>query len=153
MFRNSADEITMRELFGTLQKEFPDIRRITNVPVREYMIKWLSSFAPGMTYADAKAFCLPRFLKKNYLWHAFSFGKAEALAGEEADEKYGNGFDGECFILLNKENLLCALPDGKALTPEKLRGLNDAVIFKKDFSETYVYTGKDGFGPYYSAKC
>ena len=149
MFRKSAAEAEMAKVFQSLCEKFPGIERVSDSPVREYMIKWLSAFAPDMTYADAKAFCLPRYLKKNYLWHAFSFNLAECAAGEEADEKYSGGFEGKCYLLMNEENLLCTVPDGKCLTPEKLSELYDAVIFKADFSETYVYTGKDGFGPYY----
>ena len=61
------------------------------------------------------------------------------------------GFRGECFILLNEENLIFTLENGKDITLEKLREFRSIIVFTSDFSETFVYTGSDEFGPYYKS--
>ena len=109
--------------------------KITDIPVREYMLKWLSAFAPDMTYSDAKAYCLPRLMYKNYLWNAFGFEKAECVMGEDAENAFGGGFEGECFVLLNDENLLCTVPDGTVFSPENTARFSNIIIFTKDFSK------------------
>ena len=146
-----ATEEELSAAYNRLTKHFPEAKRISDMPVREYMIKWLRSFAPDMIFSEAKAFCLPRHLFKNYLWHAFSYQKTDSLIEEDADEKFAGGFEGECYVLLNDENLLCTVPDGTVFSPEKLKEFNNIIVFKKDFSETYVYTGKEDCGPFYKA--
>lgn len=149
MFHKKATEKEMTAALEKLKKEFGEINRLDGSPVREYMLKWLSAFAPDMTYSDAKAYCLPRLMYKNYLWNAFGFEKAECVMGEDAENAFGGGFEGECFVLLNDENLLCTVPDGTVFSPESTARFSNIIIFTKDFSKTYVNTGKEGFGPYY----
>ncbi len=151
MNRKKAPEKELGLLEASLRDKLGEVTRVTDAPVREYMLKWLSAFAPDMSYSDAKAYCLPRFLYKNYLWHAFSFRKAEFIEGDEAIDAAKDGFPGECFILMNNENLLCTVPDGSILTPDTLAELCCAVVFTKDFKKTYVNTGSDDFGPYFAA--
>lgn len=123
--------------------------KITDIPVREYMLKWLSAFAGDMTYADARAFCLPRLLYRNYIWHAFSFRKTDCIYGEDAVEAAKDGIPGECFILMCDGQALYKIPDGSILTPQVAESLGNAVVFDTKFTKTYVYTGEDGTGPFY----
>ena len=111
----------------------------------------LSVFAPDMTVYDAKSFCLPKLFFKNYLWHAFSFQKTDCYVEEDADEAFAKGFEGPCYILLNHEKILCKVADGKVITPEKLKEFSNIIVFTEDFSETYVHTGSEEFGPYYKS--
>lgn len=128
---------------------FTDVQCMTDAPVKQYMIKWLSAFAPDMTYAQAKSFCLPRLLYKNHLWNAFAFEKAPCLAGEEADDAAKDGFLGDCFVLAEEENLLFSVKNETPAIPEKIKDFKNIAVFTKDFSRTYIYTGEDGFGPYF----
>ena len=148
--KNTAKQ--MDEAFEKLKAVYGSVERVDDVPVKEYMVKWLSAFAPDMPVYDAKSFCLPKNRYKNYLWHAFSFQKTDSLFDVDAIEEFVSGFEGECFVLLNEENLLCTVPDGRVFDPENVKDFNNVIIFTKDFTETYVYTGKEGFGPYYKSK-
>lgn len=122
----------------------------SQVSKKSFMIEWLANFAPDMSYADAKALCLPRILHDNYLWHAFSFEKADYIAASDADAALDRGLEGECYVLLNGINTLFTLPDGTGVTKDMLKAFDNIIICKKDFSETYVFTGEEGFGPYYA---
>lgn len=149
MYRKKATEEELKKAYDKLCEKFGEVRRVEDLPEREYMLKWLSVFAPDMIYSDAKAFCLPRRLYKNYLWHAFSFQKTDCYMEEDAEERFAGGFKGECFVLLNDENLLCTVPDGRVFNPENVKDFPGITVFTKDFSETYIYTGKEDAGPYY----
>lgn len=151
MFRKKA---TLAEKTAAREKialTLEGAKEIDDIPVREFMLKWLQSFAPDMPVYDAKAFCLPKMFFKNYLWHAFSFQKTDCYIGEDATAEYRGGFEGECYVLLNGENLLFTVEDGTALTLEKVEEFTNIIIFKKDFSETFVHTGSKEFGPYYKS--
>lgn len=152
MFKKKNTAAQTEEAFEKLQTVFGSVEKVEDAPPKEYMIKWLSAFAPDVAVYDAKSFCLPRRRYKNYLWHAFSFQKTDCWFDEDAVEAFKNGFEGECYVLLNEEELLCTVPDGKIFDPENVKEFNNIIIFKKDFGETYVYTGKEGFGPYYKSK-
>ncbi len=134
-----------------LVSAFGDVAFVEDVPVKEYMIKWLSSFAADMTVYDAKAFCLPKLFFKNYLWHAFSFQKTDCFVEEDAVEAFENGFEGPCYILLNHENVLCKIADGSVLNPENVKAFEHIIVFTEDFSKTFVHTGSEEFGPYYKS--
>ena len=140
----AASQEKLREVFG-------EISIIDDIPVKEYMVKWLSVFAPDMTVYDAKSFCLPKLFFKNYLWHAFSFQKTDCYIEEDAEEAFAKGFEGPCYILLNHERLLCKVADGKVITLEKLKEFSNIIVFTEDFSGTYVHTGNEEFGPYYKS--
>lgn len=150
MFVKKATPAQLDAAKNRLSEAFGKAEAVNNVPVKEYMLKWLSAFAPDMTFYDAKSFCLPRLMYKNYLWHAFSFQKTDCYMDEDADAAFGEGFDGECYILLNDENLLCKT-DGSALTLEKIKTFENIIVFTIDYTKTYVYTGKEGFGPYFKS--
>lgn len=152
MFKKKNTAASIDEAFEKLRSVYGTAQKVEDVPVKEYMIKWLSAFAPDVAVFDAKSFCLPRRRYKNYLWHAFSFQKTDSWFEDDADEAFKAGFEGECYVLLNDEGLLCTVPDGKVFNVENVKGFNNIIIFTKDFSETYVYTGKEGFGPYYKSK-
>ena len=130
---------------------FGEVTFVEDVPVKEYMLKWLSAFAPDMTVYDAKSFCLPKLFFKNYLWNAFSFQKTDCYVEEDAEEAFANGFEGPCYVLLNGENVLCKIADGSGLTPENVKAFSNIIIFTEDFSKTYVHTGNEEFGPYYKS--
>ena len=130
---------------------FDGAKEIDNIPVKEFMIKWLSAFAPDMPVYDAKSFCLPKMFFKNYLWHAFSFQKTDCYTAEDATAEFEKGFSGECFILLNGENIIFTVENGKDITLEKLGEFNNIIIFTKDYTETFVHTGSEEFGPYYKS--
>lgn len=151
MFFKKASAAEIGAAREKVSEAFGEVEYIEDVPVKEYMLKWLSAFAPDMTVYDAKSFCLPKLLYKNYLWHAFSFQKTDCYMAEDAAEAYGEGFDGPVFVLLNGENILFKLADGKKLGPSAVGGFNNIIVFKEDFSETYVNTGSEEFGPYYKS--
>ena len=115
---------------------------------REIMLRWLSAFAPDITYRDAKDFCLPRRRYKNCLWHAFSFSLTDCVLGDEAIDAY-NGFVGECFILSEDTEEIYAVSDGSNLSLSLLQSLGNVTVFTKSFSETFSVTGNDEAGPYY----
>ncbi len=152
MFVKKATAAQIDEAFEKLCSVYGAVERVEDAPVKEYMVKWLSAFAPDMAVYDAKSFCLPRRRFKNYLWHAFSFQKTDCWFEDDATEAFKDGFEGECYILLNDENLLCTVPDGRVFDPENVKGFKNIIVFTKDFGETFVYTGKDKFGPYYKSK-
>ena len=130
---------------------FGDYEEVTDLPVKEYMIKWLSAFAPDMTFSDAKSFCLPRLMYRNYIWHAFSFQKTDCFIDEDAEASFKNGFEGPAYVLFNTENLLLKVENGSVFNPENVKNFKNLIIFKTDFSETYVNTGNDEFGPFYKS--
>lgn len=150
MFVKKATAAQLDAAKNRLTVAFGETETVDNAPVKEYMLKWLSAFAPDMTVYDAKSFCLPRLMYKNYLWHAFSFQKTDCYMDEDADEAFGEGFEGDCYVLLNDENLLCK-SDGSAITLEKIKTFENIIIFTADYAKTYVYTGKEGFGPYFKS--
>lgn len=152
MFKKKNTTISTDEALEKLHTVFGTAEKVEDAPVKEYMIKWLSAFAPDVPVYDAKSFCLPRRRYKNYLWHAFSFQKTDCWFDEDAVDAFKEGFEGECYVLLNEEELLCTVSDGKVFNVENVKEFNNIIIFTKDFSETYVYTGKEGFGPYYKSK-
>lgn len=134
-----------------IQEFLPEAALVEDIPVREYMIKWLSAFAPDMTVYDAKSFCLPKLFFKNYLWHAFSFEKTDCFIEEDAEAEFKEGFEGACYLLLNHENLLWKIPDGRVLNFENVKEFKNLIVFTEDFTKTYVHTGSDEFGPYYKS--
>ncbi len=152
MFVKKATAIQTEEAFENLRSAYGAVEKVEDAPAKEYMLKWLSAFAPDVAVYDAKSFCLPRRRFKNYLWHAFSFQKTDCWFDEDATEAFKGGFEGECYVLLNDENLLCTVPDGKVFDPENVKEFKNIIIFTKDYGETYVHTGKEGFGPYYKSK-
>ena len=151
MFIKKAKPEQTEKAVEKLSDVFGNITVVDDVPVKEYMIKWLSAFAPDMALSDAKAFCLPRRMYKNYLWHAFSFQKTASFVDEDAKEAFKEGFFGQCFVLMNEENILCSVDSVKDVPFERIEELQNVIIFTKDFTETFVYTGKEGFGPYYKS--
>ncbi|MBE6587036.1 MAG: DUF4275 family protein [Ruminococcaceae bacterium] len=151
MFVKKATPAEIAGAKEKLERAFGEVIPVEDMPVREYMIKWLSVFAADMTVYDAKSFCLPKLLYRNYLWHAFSFQKTDCYVDEDAEEAFKNGFEGECYILLNRENLLCKIPDGRVLNPENVKEFDNFIVFTADFSETFVHTGNEEFGPYYKS--
>lgn len=132
-----------------MQEVFGECHEITDKPLRPFLLKWLSAFAPDMEYYDAKSFCLPRRMYQNYLWHAFSYQKTDCYMGALAEEAFSGGFPGMCYILLNRELLLFQIPNGEILTPETVSAFDSIIITDKVFSCTYVYTGKEETGPYF----
>lgn len=151
MFVKKATAHQLENALASLREAFGKVEPVEDAPTKEYMIKWLSVFAPEMSVYDAKSFCLPRKMYKNYVWHAFSFQKTDCFVEEDAAEAFKDGFAGECYVLLNDENLLCTVPDGGVFDPESVKGFENIVVFTKDFTRTYVHTGKSGFGPYYKS--
>ena len=151
MFVKKATAQELTACFEKLKEAFGEVEKVEDAPAKQYMIKWLSAFAPDMTFADAKSFCLPRIMYRNYIWHAFSFEKTDSFVDDDAREAFKAGFEGRCYVLLNGENLLCAVPDGTVFNPENVSAFSNIVIFKEDFSETYVHTGSAEFGPYYKS--
>ena len=151
MFVKKATAQELAASFEKLREAFGQVERVEDAPAKQYMIKWLSAFAPDMTYGDARSFCLPRIMYRNYIWHAFSFEKTDSYVDDDAREAFKAGFEGRCYVLLNGENLLCAVPDGTVFNPENVSEFSNIVIFKEDFSETYVHTGSHEFGPYYKS--
>lgn len=151
MFVKKATAAQIAEAKEKLEATFGEVVPVEDAPVKEYMLKWLSAFAPDMTLYDAKSFCLPKLMFRNYLWHAFSFQKTDCYIDEDAVEALGDGFEGPCYILLNGENLLCKVPNGKVFSQEKLSEFKNIIVFTEDFSKTYVHTGSPEFGPYYKS--
>lgn len=149
MFTKKISEVEKEAARKKMQEAFGECREITDKPLRPFMLKWLSAFAPDMEYYDAKAFCLPRRMYQNNLWHAFSFQKTDCYMGDLAREAFTEGFPGMCYILLNRELLLFQIPDGGSLTPELVSAFDNIIVTDKDFSCTYVYTGKKDMGPYF----
>ncbi len=151
MFVKKATPLELEEKLTALKAAFGEVCEVSDAPAKEYMIKWLSAFAPDMTLSDAKSFCLPRMMYRNYLWHAFSFEKTDSYVADDAADSFKNGFEGPCYLLLNHENLLCRVPDGRIFDPEKVSAFSNIIIFTEDFTETYVHTGSSEFGPYYKS--
>ncbi|MBQ4066992.1 MAG: DUF4275 family protein [Clostridia bacterium] len=152
MFVKKATAAQIAEAKDAFAASFGEYTVVDDIPVKEYMIKWLRSFAPDMPVYDAKSFCLPRLMYRNYLWHAFSFQKTDCYLDDDAREAFEKGFAGPCFVLLNHENILLRVENGRVFNPENVAGFHDMIIFTEDFSETYVNTGKEEFGPYYKSE-
>ncbi len=151
MFVKKATAAQIAEVKEKLAGAFGEISFVDDVPVKEYMLKWLSAFAPDMTVYDAKSFCLPKLMFRNYLWHAFSFQKTDCYIDEDAEEAFAEGFEGPCFVLLNGENILCRVENGKVFNPENVKEFKNFIVFTEDYSKTYVHTGSDEFGPYFKS--
>ncbi len=149
MFVKKTTKEQIESALSRLRSAFGEIKYIEDIPVKKYMIRWLATFAPDMPLYDAKSFCLPRKLYKNYLWHAFSFQKTDSYIDEMATEAFEGSFAGKCYVLLNDENIICAVPDGSVFTLEKISEFKNIIIIDGDFKKTYVHTGNDEFGPYY----
>ncbi len=149
MFMKKISEAEKAAARKKVQEVFGENREITDKPLRPFMLKWLSAFAPDMEYYDAKAFCLPRRMYQNNLWHAFSFQKTDCYMGDLAKEAFTGGFPGMCYIFLNRELLLFQIPDGGILTPERVSAFDSIIVTDKEFSCTYVHTGKEDMGPYF----
>lgn len=149
MFVKKTTREQIEGALSHLRSTFGEVTYIEDIPVKKYMIRWLAVFAPDMPLYDAKSFCLPRKLYKNYLWHAFSFQKTDSYIDEMAEEAFEGSFAGKCYVLLNDENIICAVPDGSVFTLEKLAEFKNIIIIDGDFTKTYVHTGNEEFGPYY----
>jgi len=54
-------------------------------------------------------------------------------------------------VLLNREGILVRVADGKSLTQEKVKEFDNIIVFTEDYSETFVCTGNEEFGPYYKS--
>lgn len=132
-----------------MSEVFPEYREVTDKPVIGFMQKWLSVFAPDLEVTDAKAFCLPRRMYENHLWHAFSFEKTDCYMGALAKEAFSRGLAGMCYLLFDREQLLFQIPDGGRLTPEMAASLGNVIVTDGKFSATYVNTGKENTGPYF----
>ncbi|MBE6714942.1 MAG: DUF4275 family protein [Ruminococcaceae bacterium] len=151
MFVKKATAAQIEAAVASLRESFGELTYIDNVPVKQYMLKWMSAFAPDVTVYDAKSFCLPKKLFRNYLWHAFSFQKTDSYVDEDAVAQFQNGFEGKCYILLNDENIICAVPDGRIFDPENVKHFKNIIIFTADYTKTYVHTGNPEFGPFYKS--
>ena len=127
----------------------PDAEKIYDIPAREFMVKWLSVFAPDMSVADAKAFCLPRLLYKNRIWHAFSFRKTDCIYGDEADEAAAEKLCGDGFILMCDAQAVYRADDLSALTVEDIKSLKSAVVFDSEYKMTYAVCDEEGCGPFF----
>lgn len=127
----------------------PNAEKIYDIPAREFMVKWLSVFAPDMSVADAKAFCLPRLLYKNRIWHAFSFRKTDCVYGDEADEAAAGKLCGEGFILMCDAQAVYRADDLSALTVEGIKSLKSAVVFDSAYKMTYAVCDEEGCGPFF----
>ncbi len=149
MFTKKISEAEKEAARKKVREVFGECQEITDKPLRPFMLKWLSAFAPDMEYYDAKSFCLPRRMYQNNLWHAFSFQKTDCYMGGLANEAFAGGFSDACYIFLNHEQLLFQIPDGGILTPELVSACDNIIVTDKNFSYTYVYTGKENTGPYF----
>lgn len=149
MFKKKISEQEKEAARKKMQEVFGECHEITDKPLRPFMLKWLSAFAPDMEYYDAKSFCLPRRMYQNNLWHAFSFQKTDCYMGALAQEAFSGGFSGMCYIFLNREMLLFQIPDGSILNPETVSAFDSIIVTDKAFSCTYVHTGKEDTGPYF----
>ena len=142
----AAEKDAVQQKMGEMFAEF---RLVTDKPVLGFMQKWLSVFAPDMDLADAKAFCLPRRMYENHLWHAFSFEKTDCYMGALAKEAFSGGLPGMCYLLFDREQLLFQIPDGSVLTPQRAEALGNVIVTDGRFTATYVNTGKENTGPYF----
>ncbi|MBS5724940.1 MAG: DUF4275 family protein [Clostridiales bacterium] len=149
MFVKKISETEKEAARKKMQEVFGECREVTDKPLRPFLLKWLSAFAPDMEFYDAKAFCLPRRMYQNNIWHAFSYQKTDCYMGALANEAFSGGFPGMCYVLLNRELMLFQIPDGSILTPEMVSAFDNIVITDRAFSCTYVYTGKEDMGPYF----
>lgn len=127
----------------------PDAEKVYDIPAREFMVKWLSVFAPDMSVADAKAFCLPRLLYKNRIWHAFSFRKTDCVYGEDADEAAAGKLRGEGYILMCDAQAVYRAYDLSVLTVEDIKKLKSAVVFDSEYKMTYAVCDEEGCGPFF----
>ena len=59
MFGNKVSIEEKNSAREKLSASFGAVEEIDNIPVEEFMIKWLSAFAPDMTFADAKSISSP----------------------------------------------------------------------------------------------
>ena len=127
----------------------PDAEKVYDIPAREFMVKWLSVFAPDMSVADAKAFCLPRLLYKNRIWHAFSFRKTDCVYGEDADDAAAGKLRGEGYILMCDAQAVYRTDDLSPLTVGDIKKLKSAVVFDSEYKMTYAVCDEEGCGPFF----
>ena len=121
MFTKKISEAEKEAARKKVREVFGECREITDKPLRPFMLKWLSAFAPDMEYYDAKSFCLPRRMYQNNLWHAFSFQKTDCYMGALANEAFAGGLPGTCYIFLNREQLLFQIRTRQILNCSILR--------------------------------
>ena len=139
--------------------EFFPSRHIATVELgaenRKLVQNWLDAFA-----ADVPADILRDDVLKscNLLWHAFTWGEADCLEGEEAKQAFDaldyteaicfeNGYSRYDFPRINNVRTV-----GK-MTAADLDQYSDIYITAPDFSWTYVHTHEDPFcGPYFCRK-
>ncbi len=122
---------------------------------RKLVQNWLDAFA-----ADVPADILRDDVLKscNLLWHAFTWGEADCLEGEEAKQAFDaldyteaicfeNGYSRYDFPRINNVRTV-----GK-MTAADLDQYSDIYLTAPDFSWTYVHTHEDTFcGPYFCRK-
>ena len=56
MFTKKISEAEKEAARKKVREVFGECREITDKPLRPFMLKWLSAFAPDMEYYDAKSF-------------------------------------------------------------------------------------------------
>ena len=117
--------------------------------------KWLCNFAPDIPGDMLRDHVLKSC---NLLWHAFTWGEAECLEGEDAKRAFDeldyteaicfeDGYSRFDFPRINKVRTV-----GK-MTSADLEKYSDIYLTAPDFSWTYVHIHEDPFcGPYFCRK-
>lgn len=105
-----------------------------------FAIQWLANFAPDMTLRDAKAFCLPRRLRRNYLANAIEMQYVSSLDGDEKEAVLSEGFSGNCYLFLNDINVLFSVENGADITSDVLSKLDYPIATDKKLTLTVLCT-------------
>ena len=132
-----ADE--MAKLLGT------NVHRTDFKLADEFPKRWFSAFVPEANRKAAKKQCFSGRRHVGYLWQAFSMGFAEAQTVEDCPNLTGEGF-----LYLPNERVLFKIDDLQALNHEALSTIPNMILTNQPLTKTFVKTGKNGFGPYFS---
>jgi hypothetical protein len=113
--------------------------------------QWESSFAERLSAAEKEGIYLHDSGGAcGYLWHLFSWKKAECLEGDRADAAFSRAVKAGCYLFYQHSDEALLLEDAFALQACDLLEEEDVYITDRQFRWTYVRTHEAGlFGPYF----
>lgn len=113
--------------------------------------QWEYSFAGGLSAAEkAGVYLHDSDGACGYLWHLFSWKKAECLEGDSADAAFSWAEKAGCYLFYQHCDKALILDDAFALQTCDLLGEEDVYITDRQFRWTYVRTHETGLcGPYF----
>jgi hypothetical protein len=113
--------------------------------------QWESSFAGGVSTAEKeKIYMHDSDGACGYLWHLFSWKKAECLEGDRADEAFSREDKNGCYLFYQHCDEALLLEDASALQVCDLLEEEDVYVTDRQFRWTYVRTHETGWcGPYF----